>query len=71
MLVNGVGLNITVLSYRDKLDVGLGVDREQMTDVGQLVGCTRRSPTRRRRVAVASRGGRPSVNVDTPRPRSV
>jgi hypothetical protein len=38
MLVDGVGLNITVLSYGDKLDVGLIGDREQMTDVGRLVG---------------------------------
>jgi diacylglycerol O-acyltransferase / wax synthase len=37
MLVDGVGLNITVLSYGDKLDVGLIGDREQMADVGRLV----------------------------------
>jgi hypothetical protein len=60
--------NITVLSYSDKLDVGLIGDREQMADVGRLVGDLHEAARRaRRRVAVASRGGRPSVNIDTPR----
>jgi diacylglycerol O-acyltransferase len=54
MLVDGVGLNITVLSYRDKLDVAVIGDRAQMTDVRRLVGdlhdASTHWPTRRRRL---------------------
>jgi hypothetical protein len=32
-----MGLNITVMSYCGKLDVGIVADREQMPDVGDLM----------------------------------
>jgi WS/DGAT/MGAT family acyltransferase len=35
-ITHGLGLNITVLSYRDALDVGIVVDREQMSDPWEL-----------------------------------
>ncbi len=36
-IVDGVGLNITVLSYRDRLDFGIVADREQVDDVWSLI----------------------------------
>jgi diacylglycerol O-acyltransferase / wax synthase len=36
-IVDGVGLNITVLSYRDRLDFGIVADREQVDDVWSLM----------------------------------
>jgi WS/DGAT/MGAT family acyltransferase len=35
-ITHGTGLNLTVLSYRDALDVGVVVDREQMSDAWEL-----------------------------------
>ena len=37
VIVDGVGLNITVLSYRDHLDFGIVVDREQIADAWPLM----------------------------------
>lgn len=37
MISDGVGLNITVFSYCDSIDVGIVVDREQVPDVWRLV----------------------------------
>lgn len=59
-ITHGVGLNITVLSYRDALDVGVVVDREQMSDPWELTDGMRAAleelhalikPVRRRRSA--------------------
>jgi WS/DGAT/MGAT family acyltransferase len=36
-IVDGVGLNITVLSYRDHLDFGIVADRDQVDDVWSLL----------------------------------
>jgi WS/DGAT/MGAT family acyltransferase len=36
-VTHGLGLNITVLSYRNALDVGVVVDREQMSDPWALI----------------------------------
>jgi WS/DGAT/MGAT family acyltransferase len=42
VLVDGVGLNITVLSYQDHIDVGIVADRDQIRDTWPLVdGITR------------------------------
>jgi WS/DGAT/MGAT family acyltransferase len=38
VITDGMGLNITVMSYCGKLDVGIIADREQMPDVASLVG---------------------------------
>ena len=38
VITDGMGLNITVMSYCGKLDIGIVADREQMPDVGELVG---------------------------------
>jgi hypothetical protein len=35
--VHGVGLNITVMSYRDHLDFGIVADREQVDDVWSMM----------------------------------
>jgi WS/DGAT/MGAT family acyltransferase len=37
VITDGMGLNITVMSYCGKLDVGIVADREQMPDVGDLM----------------------------------
>jgi diacylglycerol O-acyltransferase / wax synthase len=37
VVVDGVGLNITVMSYRDHLDVGIVADREQVPDAWPLM----------------------------------
>jgi hypothetical protein len=37
VIVDGVGLNITVLSYRDDVDVGIVADRDQIDDVWGLM----------------------------------
>jgi diacylglycerol O-acyltransferase len=37
VVVDGVGLNITVMSYRDHLDFGIVADREQVDDVWSLL----------------------------------
>src|SRR3954453_3219183 len=36
-IVHGVGLNMTVLSYRDHLDFGIITDREQIDDAWELL----------------------------------
>jgi WS/DGAT/MGAT family acyltransferase len=41
VITDGVGLNITVLSYLDNLDVGIVADREQMPDVDKLIDTMR------------------------------
>ena len=38
MITDGLGLNITVMSYRGNLDFGIVADREQMPDVRKLIG---------------------------------
>ena len=38
VITDGMGLNITVMSYCGKLDIGIVADREQMPDVGSLIG---------------------------------
>ena len=43
VIVDGVGLNMTVLSYRDHVDVGIVADREQMDDLWSLLDGMRRA----------------------------
>jgi hypothetical protein len=38
VITDGMGLNITVMSYRGHLDFGIVADREQMPDVWSLIG---------------------------------
>lgn len=38
VITDGMGLNITVMSYCGKLDIGIVADREQMPDVWKLIG---------------------------------
>jgi WS/DGAT/MGAT family acyltransferase len=38
VITDGMGLNITVMSYLGSLDVGIVADREQMRDVWKLIG---------------------------------
>jgi len=37
VIVDGVGLNITVMSYRDHLDFGVVADREQVDDAWEML----------------------------------
>jgi diacylglycerol O-acyltransferase len=38
VITDGMGLNITVMSYMGSLDIGIVADREQMRDVWKLIG---------------------------------
>ena len=38
VITDGMGLNITVMSYLGRLDFGIVADREQMRDVWKLIG---------------------------------
>jgi len=44
VITDGMGLNITVMSYDGHLDVGIVADREQMRDVWTLIGWLEESP---------------------------
>jgi len=37
VITDGMGLNITLMSYLDKIDVGIVADRDQMPDVHRLL----------------------------------
>jgi hypothetical protein len=78
VVIDGVGLNITVMSYRDHMDFGIVADREQVDDVWSLMeGCKRsleeletlicgkRRPRRARQTAGNGRH-RPSRSVPSP-----
>jgi WS/DGAT/MGAT family acyltransferase len=41
VITDGMGLNITVMSYRGHLDFGIVADRDQMPDVWKLIGWLR------------------------------
>jgi WS/DGAT/MGAT family acyltransferase len=43
VITDGLGLNITVMSYCGNLDFGIVADREQMRDVWKLIGWLRES----------------------------
>lgn len=43
VITDGLGLNITVMSYCGSMDFGIIADREQMPDVGKLMGWLRES----------------------------
>ncbi len=38
VVTDGMGLNITVMSYLGRLDFGIVADREQMPDLWSLIG---------------------------------
>ncbi len=41
VITDGAGLNVTVLSYMDRVDFGIVADREQMPDLQELVESAR------------------------------
>ncbi len=41
VITNGAGLNVTVMSYRERVDFGIVADREQMPDLQDLVESAR------------------------------
>jgi WS/DGAT/MGAT family acyltransferase len=43
VITDGMGLNITAMSYRGHLDFGIAADREQIPDVWKLIGWLRES----------------------------
>ena len=67
-ILDGVGLNVTVLSYRDQLDFGLVADREQVDDVWSLMDGPRRRARRARdgdlREAAGDRERPPALPYD-------
>ena len=40
-MLDGIGLNITVISYQDSLEFGIVVDREQLDDPWPLLDAMR------------------------------
>jgi WS/DGAT/MGAT family acyltransferase len=54
---DGVGLNITVFSYQDRVDFGLVADRELMPDLAMLVGSLENALAELREAAIVT-GGR-------------
>jgi diacylglycerol O-acyltransferase len=40
VVIDGVGLNMTVMSYRDHMDFGIIADRDQVDDVWSLMDGT-------------------------------
>ena len=63
VVVDGVGLNMTVMSYRDHVDFGIIADRDQVDDVWSLMDGTRSGARRARdgdlRQATGGPGGPP------------
>ena len=57
VITDGVGLNITVMSYRDKLDFGIVVDREMTDDAWSLMDAARNAMEELKEAIL---GGRPS-----------
>jgi len=43
VITDGMGLNITVMSYNGKMDFGIIADRDQMPDLQKLIGGCRTS----------------------------
>jgi hypothetical protein len=41
VITDGMGLNITVMSYMGHMDIGIVADRDQMPDVEVLMGYLR------------------------------
>ena len=37
IISDGMGLNVTVMSYRDSVDIGITADREQTPEVQEIV----------------------------------
>jgi diacylglycerol O-acyltransferase / wax synthase len=61
VITDGMGLNITVMSYRGKMDFGLVADRDQMPDLWQMIDwlgdeLKELKPRRKRQRKPASRG---------------
>src|SRR5690242_12753302 len=59
-IIDGVGLNITVLSYQDRLDFGVVADREMLDDAWELIERLRAALSELRERLPPSR---PSISV--------
>ena len=71
VVIDGVGLNITVMSYRDHIDFGIIADRDQVDDVWSLMDGTAAALDELETVicgkrAAAANGHRPSARKPTP-----
>lgn len=75
VIADGVGLNITVMSYLDHLDFGVVADREMVPDVwslidglrGELAALTELTPPRAAHRRAARRPSRPASRAGSPR----
>ena len=56
-MIDGVGLNITVMSYRDHVDFGIIADRDQIDDAWSLMDGTARRARRARDRDLRQAGG--------------
>ena len=60
VIMDGVGLNITVLSYQGRLDFGLVVDRDQVDDAWPMLDRLREGLDELDHVICGARRSRPS-----------
>ena len=61
VVTDGMGLNITVMSYRGWLDFGIVADRDQMPDAWELMGWLRDALDELRPVTASSNGKEPAA----------
>jgi WS/DGAT/MGAT family acyltransferase len=61
IIADGTGVNVTVMSYRDSIDIGITADREQTPDVQTIVEGMRRE------LATLLRAARPASARSSPR----
>jgi diacylglycerol O-acyltransferase len=59
-IADGVGLNMTVMSYRDHLDFGLVGDRDQIDDLWPLMGFLREALDELEEIVCGRRAPEPS-----------
>jgi len=68
-IIDGVGINITLLSYRDQLDFGIVVDREMLDDPWDLIERLRSAHLELLELATANSGADRRNGAATPKAR--
>jgi WS/DGAT/MGAT family acyltransferase len=66
VITDGMGLNITVMSYCGHIDIGIVADREQMPDVWNLIGWLEESLDELKALAAPSAPERPRAEAAAP-----
>jgi diacylglycerol O-acyltransferase len=75
VITDGMGLNITVMSYRGHLDFGIVADRDQMPDLWSLIDWLREAldelrPARRRKASTDRRAKSANDRAKSAKPRA-